>query len=157
MMKRILSVALLVAAFNFGASAQRGADYKTAVGLQVDLGTGGTWVGPAVKHFFDAHNAGEGQLLFASGAVILGLEYQYNGAIANAPGLKWYAGLGPALAFSTSQGGGTDLFLRPLVGMDYKINNVPLNFAFDWRPAFQLTHGTEFTAARFGLGFRYAF
>ena len=159
MMKRILSVALLAALLSTGASAQKGAPYNTAVGLQVDLGTGGTWVGPAVKHFFSAHDAGEAQILFASGAVILGLEYQYNGAIANAPGLRWYAGLGPALAFSTAKGsdGGTDLFLRPIVGMDYKIPSVPLDFAFDWRPAFQATHGTSFTAARFGLGFRYAF
>jgi hypothetical protein len=43
-----------------------------------------------------------------------------------------------------------------VLGLDYKINNVPLNFSFDWRPAFVVTHGTSFNAARFGLGFRYA-
>ncbi|MGZ3848490.1 MAG: hypothetical protein ACXVKI_05145 [Flavisolibacter sp.] len=161
MMKKILSLALLTAILHFGAAAQKGGDsYKTALGMHIDFGSGGTWVGPAVKHFFDEKNAGEAQLLFASGAVVLGVEYQYNAAIQNAPGLKWYVGLGPAIAFGTGENSGTDLYFRPLVGLDYKINNVPLNFAFDWRPTFRATHssdGGQFTAARFGLGFRYAF
>jgi hypothetical protein len=62
-------------------------------------------------------------------------------------------------------GGGTgfafgdqfNFLLRPLAGLDYKINDVPLNFTFDWRPAFVLTHGTDFNAARFGLAVRYCF
>ena len=174
MLKKFVSAALFFAVLQLGVSqdaqAQKrmtskksfaGSNYTTAVGMHIDFGSGGTWVGPAVKHFFNENSAGEAQLLFASGSIVLGAEYQYNAPIPNAGGLNWYAGLGPAIAFATGDnkdaGGGTDLMLRPLAGLDYKIDNVPLNFAFDWRPAFFLTHGTTFTAARFGLGMRYAF
>lgn len=156
-MKRVLSVVMLTTVLSISVKAQKGSDYNTAVGLHVDVGTGSTWVGPAVKHFFNHNSAGQAELLFASAAILIGAEYQYNGDIQNASGLKWYAGIGPSIAFYTVQGGGVDLILRPVVGLDYKINNVPLNFAFDWRPAFVLTHGTNFEAGRFGLGFRYAF
>jgi hypothetical protein len=63
-------------------------------------------------------------------------------------------GFGPGVAFSH---GTTDFLLRPLAGLDYKINDVPLNFTFDWRPAFVVTHGSDFNAARFGLAVRYCF
>lgn len=53
--------------------------------------------------------------------------------------------------------GGTDVLLRPTVGVDYKVNNVPLNFSFDWRPAFVVTNGTDFNTATFGLACRFAF
>jgi hypothetical protein len=168
-MKKIFTATLLMTALVFGviitASAQRGSSYKNALGMRVDFGTGATLVGFSGKHFFDAHNAGEAQLLFGTGVTILGVEYQYHGEIPNAAGLRWYAGLGPALAFTSSKysyngKGQTSLLLRPIVGLDYKINNVPLNIGFDWRPIFgtgEAYEGNRFTAARFGLAFRYAF
>ena len=152
-MKKILFATLLIVSLE--ASAQYGSGYKTGLGMQVDFGTGSTLVGFDAKHFFDQHNVGEAQLLFGTGVVVLGAQYEYHGDIQNAAGLKWYAGFGPQIAFVKD--GGTDLLLRPLIGLDYKINDVPLNFSFDWRPAFQATHGTGFEAARFGLAFRYAF
>lgn len=92
------------------------------------------------------------------------LEYQYDADVPNAAGLKSYAGFGPGIALSKKyyhyygySSGGTDVLLRPSVGLDYKVDNVPLNFFFDWRRAFVLTHGTDFNAARFGLGARFAF
>lgn len=158
MMKKFMAFALLTAAILIGSnqvSAQ--SSYKTGVGMRIDFGTGGTYVGPSVKHFFTANNVGEAHFLFGSGVSILGVEYQYHAPIPNAAGLRWYAGLGPALAFS--KGGGTELLFRPVLGLDYKINNVPLNFGFDWRPYFSTASGVtnRFQAARFGLAFRYAF
>jgi hypothetical protein len=47
--------------------------------------------------------------------------------------------------------------IRPTGGLDYKINGVPLSFSFDWRPTFFIGENSDFEAARFGLGFRYAF
>lgn len=154
-MKKIILAAFFVAALNFGASMNASAQstYKNALGMRVDFGTGGTYVGFSGKHFFNANNAGEAMLLFGSGVTLLGFEYQYHGQIQNAPGLMWTAGIGPALAF----GGGTELLFRPIVGLDYKINNVPLNMGFDWRPYFTTASGVSnrFQAARFGLAFRY--
>lgn len=173
MMKKLFSVVVLAVALQLVAShkavAQKGTDYSTAIGMKLDLGSDyGTFVGIGGKHFFDTHNAGEAELLFGNGTTMINLAYLYHAEIPNAAGLKWYAGAGPGIAISKrsyhydyygyyySSGGGTDIILRPTLGLDYKINNVPLNFSFDWRPAFVVTHGTSFNAARFGLGFRYA-
>lgn len=129
--------------------------YDNAVGMRIELGSDyGTFAGISGKHFFDANNAGEVQVLFGDHITLLEFEYQYHGDIPNAAGLKWLVGFGPGFAFGN---GTTDVLLRPLVGLDYKIPQVPLNFTFDWRPAFIVTHGTDFNAARFGIAVRYAF
>ncbi|WP_153799511.1 hypothetical protein [Foetidibacter luteolus] len=132
-----------------------GTSYTNAVGMRVEFGSEyGTFAGISGKHFFDTHNAGELHVVFGNNTTLIGAEYQYHGDIENAAGLKWYAGFGPGVAFSD---GTTDVLIRPIIGLDYKINQVPLSFGFDWRPAFVVTHGSDFNAARFGLGIRYAF
>ncbi len=168
MIKTLLSVIVLVVALQLSAthqaSAQKGTNYANAVGMRLEFGSDyGTFVGISGKHFFDTHNAGEAQVVFGSNTTMINLEYQYHGDITNAAGLKWYAGFGPGIAFSKKyyhyygySGGGTDVLLRPTIGLDYKLNDVPLNFSFDWRPAFVVTHGTDFSAARFGLAARLA-
>jgi hypothetical protein len=151
----LLVVAQFVSRQQAAAQKNTGSSYNSAVGMRIELGSDyGTFAGISGKHFFDQNNAGEAQVLFGNDITLLEFEYQYHGPVQNAPGLKWYAGFGPGFAFG---GGTTDVLLRPLVGLDYKINNVPLNFSFDWRPAFVVTHGTDFNAARFGLVARFAF
>ncbi|MBS1659586.1 MAG: hypothetical protein JST68_00905 [Bacteroidetes bacterium] len=135
------------------ASAQKGSSYENAVGFRVDFGDGTTFAGVTGKHFFSDNIAGEAMVLFGDHATLVEPELQYHGDIANAAGLKWLIGFGPGFIFG---GGTTNVLLRPLAGLDYKIQDVPINFTFDWRPAFQITHGSDFTAARFGLGIRYA-
>ena len=174
MLQKFLSVIVLAASLQLGASnkaaAQKGTSYTNAVGMALEVGSDyGTQVGVSGKHFFSTNNAGEAQVIFGNRLTMINLQYQYHGDIPNAAGLKWVAGFGPGIAFSKkytsysyyddyyySSGGGTDVLLRPLVGLDYKVNNVPLNFSFNWSPAFVVTHGTSFNAARFGFGFRYA-
>lgn len=148
------------------ASAQKGrtaTTYTTALGLGLDFGDNiypgvGTLVGPSVKHFFDRTNVGKAEVLFGDHTTMLSLYYQYHGNIQNAAGLKWTLGLGGSANFFSYRGyNQTDFAFRPTVGLDYKITNVPLAFEFDWRPAIQVTHGSDFNAARFGFGFRYCF
>jgi hypothetical protein len=159
-MKKIVYLVVLVTIVSVGtlnaqSKTSGGSDYNTALGLGVDFGDGGTGAGISAKHFFNPNNAGEADLLFFSGNVVgLGVFYEYHGYITNANGLKWYAGLGPQLLFGK---GDTDFGARPIVGLDYKIPAVPLSFSFDWRPLFDFTNGSDFIAARFQLGFRYAF
>lgn len=158
MMKKFFAVVLLFTALHYSALAQKGEGYSTAAGLGIDFGSNfSTLVGISAKHFFSEHNVGQGELQFGTGVIAIGIEYLYHATIPNADGLKWYAGLGPQFAIGTGEGSTTDVLIRPMVGLDYKISQVPLAFSFDWRPAFVLTHGTGFDAARFGLGFRYAF
>ena len=134
-----------------------GSDYETAFGLRIEFGDRyGTWAGPSIKHFFSDNDVAEGMLLFGPNDVILGAEYQYHGDVTNAPGLKWYIGFGAAYAFGTNNTE-SDFLIRPVFGLDYKITDVPINFTFDWRPAYVVTHGTDFNAARFSFALRYAF
>jgi hypothetical protein len=159
MKKNLLTttLVLLVSALALNnASAQKtGSSYNTALGLGLDFGNGGTYVGPSVKHFFTKNNAGKAEVLFGDNTTMLSLYYQYHGDIQNAAGLKWTLGLGGSAIFY--EGYEDDIALRPTAGLDFKIPNVPLAFEFDWRPAFVLTHGADFEAVRFGFGFRYAF
>lgn len=162
-MKRniLFSITLLIAVVTIlpqNTSAQKkgeGASYTNAIGLGIDLGSDfGTYAGISGKHFFNENVAGEMEILFGNSTVILQPAVQYHGAIPNAEGLKWFVGIGPGFAFGS---GYSDVMLRPMVGLDYKINQVPINFGFDWRPTFFVTHGSHFTPARFGLAMRYAF
>ena len=47
--------------------------------------------------------------------------------------------------------GGTVVLIRPTAGLDYDVNDVPLNFSFDWRPVFVVTPGTDFSAPMVGF------
>jgi len=157
MKKTIVTLsALVLSVLALTVSAQKrgtGTSYVNALGLRVDFGDGGTLVGFSGKHFFSPTGAGEAYVLFGNHTTLIGAEYQYHGAIQNAAGLKWNVGLGPNVAFY--EGGGSNFFIRPMLGLDYKIANVPLNLGFDWRPLIRVTHGSDFEPARFGLAFRF--
>ena len=129
-------------------------NYGTALGLGIDFGDGQTLVGPSVKHFFAENHAGMGEVTFGDNVTFVTLMYQYHKEFPNADGFQWFAGGGPSIAFFD---GDSDVLLRPVVGLDYKIGNVPLAFSFDWRPWIYFGEGDDFEAARFGLGFRYTF
>ncbi|MDR0792968.1 MAG: hypothetical protein LBE82_06645 [Chitinophagaceae bacterium] len=159
-----LSIVALVLGFSCQSFAQRyssnsrshsggGSDYDNGVGLFVDFGNGGTFVGPHLKHYYNANNALQGMILFGNGRTLIGAEYSYNQPIPNAYGLKWNLGIGPQLAF----GGGADVLLRPMVGLEYKVTATPVAFGLDWRPMWTLTHGSGFEAARFGLALKFTF
>lgn len=152
-MKKIF-LALTVMLFVGAAQQLKAQSYKTAGGLFIDFGNGASLVGPHVKHFLNKNGAVQGMVLFGSGMTALGVEYSYNEAIRNAPGLLWNIGVGPQVGFGN---GSTDVLVRPALGLEYKVPNVPINFGFDWRPMWQLTHGSNFEAGRFGIGFRYVF
>ena len=139
----------------FAQGTTSGSDYKNAVGLRIDLGTGETGFGPTFRHKFTPNQAIDAAVLFFEGDVVgLGAEYQYVAPVQNAAGLQWYAGIGPQFLFGNDD---TAVGIRPVAGLEYKIPNVPLNFGFDWRPLFQLTPDTDVTAGRFGLSLRAAF
>lgn len=153
-MKRLFLSLFVCVALAFSANLAQAQNYKTAVGMRIDAGDGSTGVGFDVKHFFSKNNAVDANLIFFDGVVGLGAEYQYNERIPGASGLDWYLGLGPNFLFGD---GITVVQLRPVAGLDFKVPSAPLDFAFDWRPMFNLNHGTDFTAARFGISLRYAF
>lgn len=150
-MKRVL----LAAVFATGAfTAVQAQSYKTGLGINIDLGDGGTYVGPQLKHFFNKNSAGTAQVLFGNDVTVLGFEYTYNKSIPGARGLSWYAGIGPHIALYD---GGSTFALRPQVGLEFKIPAAPLAMSFDWKPWWQLSNGSDFEPGRFSLGFKYTF
>jgi hypothetical protein len=153
-MRKIIILAGLALLFS-AARINAQSSYQTALGLGIDFGDGATLVGPSVKHFFAPNHAGQAEILFGDRTTFITALYEYNKDFPNAKGLKWYLGIGPSIGLYK---GGSSFYIRPVAGLDYKINDVPLDFAFDWRPALYLgDNGSDFNAARFGLGFRYAF
>jgi hypothetical protein len=150
-MKKIFVALFALCTFTVGLSAQ---DYQTAGGLQVDFGNGSTLVGPLLKHFFTSECAGQAEVLFGSGLTVIGVEGSYNQPISEAQGLNWYVGIGPQAYIGSRD---TAFGLRPSVGLEYTISNLPVNIGLDWRPIWTLTNGSHFEAGRFGLSFKYIF
>ncbi|GAA4923072.1 hypothetical protein [Mucilaginibacter defluvii] len=156
-MKKIFLLAVIAIALS--ATQSFAQSYKTGAGLGIDFGDGSTLVGPTFKHFFNGNDAIQADLLFGADAVWLGGYYQYHQPLKGTP-LKWYLGIGPQLAFADDNGfndNSTFIYLRPMVGLDFKVPSAPLSFNLDWRPAWRLNNDSEFEPARFGLGFRYTF
>jgi len=130
-----------------------GSTYRNAIALGIDFGTGSTLVGPSYKHFFGANNVGKFEDLFGN-YVALQAFYEYHKMIGDAPGLQWFAGIGAGVGLDENN---SAFLLKPIGGLDYKIDGVPLSFSFDWRPTFFIGDDSDFEAGRFGLGFRFAF
>jgi hypothetical protein len=140
--------------FAFGLTSSFGqSNYTVAAGLGLDLFSGATLVGPSGKFFFAEEHAAQAEIMFESGLTAITGIYEYHGDISGADGLKWFAGAGPSILLF-GNGFGSEVALRPTAGLDYKINDVPLAFSFDWRPFIGFGDlGNEVGA--FGLGIRY--
>lgn len=149
-MKKILFIA--ATAFLMSISAASAQSYKTGIGLGIDFGEGSTLVGPQIKHFFSQNSAVNGQVLFGDNYTMLAAYYQYHGGFSEAKNLQWYLGIGPSLGLYKN---GSDFFLRPMAGLDFKIPDAPISMSFDWRPLLYLGDNSDFEPARFGIGFNY--
>ena len=155
-MKRFLSIVVCITALQIlslqSSSGQGRAPYNTGFGLMLDVGTGGTYVGPHAKRFFSSNHAGQAMILFGNNVTVIGAEYSYNEAIPGADGLNWNLGIGPQVYFGTGTSG---VLLRPQAGIEFKVPKAPIAAGFDWRPMWELTNGSYFEPARFGLTFKY--
>jgi hypothetical protein len=127
--------------------------YKTAIGIKFYP------TGITLKHFIAEGRALEFVGFFYNeGARITGLyEFHYN--IPGVEGLKWYVGPGAHIAlYNNKHGGFTSVGVDGIIGLDYKINNAPINVSVDYQPSIQLTdfYGDRFTGWG-GLAIRYTF
>ncbi len=156
-MKRlILCVSVLLALTTTVTAQSKGSTYTTALGVKIFDGGGIT-----LKHFVNDKAALEGIGYFWSrGARITGL-YELHFDINGAPGLKWYIGPGAHIGFynnnNRNYGGGTFAGVDGVLGLDYKINNAPLNLSLDWQPSFEFGTGRGFTGNWGGFAIRYTF
>ncbi len=160
----ILTLFILMFAANEQANAQT--PYRTAIGLGVDVGDGESLFGPQIKHSFSGRDAGNAQVLFGDHITVIGVDYSYNQRISGTRGLTWYVGVGPQLSFidhgkwddDYKHWDGdthTDFAIRPALGMEFRIPSTPLAMHVDWKPWWNLSHGSHFEASRFSLGFKF--
>jgi len=137
-MKRIIVTVAILLVFSFQGFTQ---DYGTAIGVR------GTYVsGLTIKHFFDETKAGEGILAFGRwGFNVTGL-YEFHAPAFDAERLKWYYGGGAHLGqwnddypSLVNEGANFVMGIDGILGLEYKIKEIPITLSADWKPTFNLT------------------
>jgi hypothetical protein len=155
----VLLFALGTVTISFGQEMNTGSTYQTAVGIKIYPGA------ISIKHFTSSNIAWEGLGYFWQyGFRATGL-YEIHGNISGAPGLKWYLGPGAHVGFyNTSwtkdyptRQDGLAIGVDGVLGLDYKIQGIPLDVSFDWQPSFNLIGYNYFEGGWGGLGIRYTF
>lgn len=151
-MKKLLLVIAFVMLSHFAAKAQT--NYKAALGLGIDLYDEATFFGATGKYFFSDNHVGQADLGFEDNATMATFLYSYHKGFYRAPGLRWYAGVGPSIIFIKDF---DNIFaLRPHLGLDFKIDGVPFVLNFDWRPSVVLSDVGDNEVAAFGFGLQFA-
>lgn len=156
-MKKLLFLfTLFIIFFSSVNSQSTGRTYERAVGVKLWDGGGITF-----KTFLIPNNALELISYFNRYGTRITALYEIHSKVPNMPGLKWYAGPGGHINFYNHSHGyygdkrvvGVD----GVLGLDYKINNAPLNLSFDWQPSFEFADSKGIALNWFGVGIRYVF
>lgn len=151
-MKKLLFVIAFVLLGNLVVKAQT--NYRAALGLGIDLYDEATFYGATGKYFFSDNHVGQADLGFEDNATMVTFLYSYHKQFVGARGLRWYAGVGPSIIFLKDF---DNIFaLRPHLGIDFKVNGVPLVLNFDWRPSIVLSDVGDNQVAAFGFGLQFA-
>jgi len=155
-MKKTILVFLLV---TFGASTLIAQDYERAFGLRL-----GTMVGASYKQFLNTSQAIEAivdlDIIDSDALSLRGTAlYQFHFPISSVDGLAWYIGPGATFGLRLGDDSGFLLGLDGMVGLEYKLSELPLCFSIDYNPKFYLIgyDDPKFKAANAGLTIRYTF
>ncbi len=158
-MRKLLLFSLLITSVATHVSAQKSSDYKSAIGLKFYPG------GITYKTFVKQNKAIEGVgYIWNYGVRLTGL-YEFYGDIDIIDGLKWYAGFGAHAGLWNdtwkkeypTRDNGIAIGVDGVLGLDYKINNAPLNISIDWQPSFNLIGYNYAEGGWGGIGIRYTF
>lgn len=137
-------------------------DYKTGIGFR-----GGFSNGLTLKHFVSQQAAVEGILSTRwSGFEITGL-YEIHKQAFDVERLNWYYGGGAHIGFyngdNTKDSWGDPgenysiLGIDGILGIEYNIEEIPINISLDWKPVFNLAGYTGFWGDGGALSIRYIF
>lgn len=156
MMKRTLTVILVLAALATGAQAQ---SYKSAIGLR-----GGDPSGITFKTFINSTNALEliaGTGYWGHNFVLTGF-YEWQFPTDWTPNLDWFVGPGAHLGFwndyyKDDYGTGILIGVDGIIGLEYTLDDIPLNLGIGVGPSFQLTTGPGWSHWNGGFYVRYVF
>ncbi len=156
MMKRTLTIVLLLVALTIGAQAQ---SYKSAIGLR-----GGDPSGITFKTFINSTNAIEliaGTGYWGHNFAVTGF-YQWQKPTDWTPNLDWFIGPGVHIGFWNDYwkdyySTGLLLGVDGIIGLEYTLDDIPLNFSLGFGPSFQLTSGPGWYYWNGGFAVRYVF
>jgi len=156
MMKRTLIVIFVLAALVAGAQAQT---YKSAIGLR-----GGDPSGVNFKTFINRVNALElsaGTGYWGHNFAITGF-YEWQRPTDWTPNLDWFIGPGAHVGFwndyyRDTYETGILVGIDGMIGLEYTLDEVPVNFSLGVGPTFQLTSGPGWYYWNGGFAVRYVF
>lgn len=135
-------------------------DYRTALGIR-----GGFYNGLSIKHFTSSTTAIEGVVATHYRGLMLAGMLQMHAPAFDAPGLNWYYGGGAHLGFYNRRyspwyddrdGNFSTLGLMGVLGLEYKIDEIPIVIGLDITPAFNIIGHTGFWINT-GVTLRYTF
>ncbi len=142
-------ISLIVFLLLLGVGSLKAQDYKTGLGVR-----GGFYSGLSVKHFISGSDAIEGVIATHYRGVVLAGMYQRHTNAFDAPGLNWYYGAGAHLGFydrsyspwygSNESGNFSTVGAMGVVGLEYKIEDLPITVGFDVTPALNLIPNVRF-------------
>jgi hypothetical protein len=123
-------------------------EYQAALGAKISGG-----VAVSYKKFVANTKAIEAQsMFFSQGIRIVGLYEFHFYNIPGVDGLAWYAGPGIHAGFYLKS---ADLGIDGVIGLDYKIKNIPINISLDWQPSYSILGGAGLLPQFGGLAIRY--
>lgn len=134
------------------------APYHKALGIKVPGGFSVTY-----KNFVsDTRNLELQATAWNKGFRVSGL-YEFNFyAFPQIPSLSWFVGPGVHVGFWKDQykneyNSKTDLGIDGIIGLDYKIPDIPINLSLDWQPSVTLIGDASFAPASGGIAVRFTF
>ncbi|HSO77898.1 MAG TPA: hypothetical protein VLQ76_04975 [Bacteroidales bacterium] len=155
-MKKTFAVLLVLAALSAGVQAQ---SYKNAIGLR-----GGDPSGLSFKTFISGVNA----LEFVAGTGYFGHNFSVTGYYEWqyptdwTPNLDWFIGPGAHIGFWNARyqdeyNTNLTLGLDGIIGLEYTLDDIPLNFSIGAGPSFNVTTGPGWLYWNGGFAVRYVF
>ncbi len=158
-MKKIRVIFLFLMA-SLCASSVQAADYESSIGARLAERFGVTW-----KSFLNDNSAieviGYTNILRNQEPLFVGATglYEIHNDIASVEGLQWYYGGGAHVGLFLDDIIADKLFagLDGILGLEYKIPDVPVAISVDWIPTYDLVGDSGFYARNGGLSVRYTF
>lgn len=129
--------------------------YQRAIGAKISAGVAVTY-----KQFVANAKALEAEAMFFSeGIRLVGLYEFHFYNIQGVDGLGWYAGPGAHVGFyrprDKSFNTVADIGIDGVIGLDYKIKNVPVNLSLDWQPSYSILGNAGLMPQFGGFAIRY--
>ncbi|MBD0278357.1 MAG: hypothetical protein M3342_01775 [Bacteroidota bacterium] len=124
-------------------------DYKNAAGIRISSADAVQSQSISFRHFFSEQTAVEGLFSFGD-PVAVGAMLQRFTPI-GASNLSWFYGAGLYIGFRKDYALGT----QGILGFDYKIPSLPINFSLDWKPEINLFKRFSIEPAAVALSARF--